>query len=231
MARASTKIGTYLEIGQKRTFGGALDWPGWCRSGRDEAAALQALIEYAPRYARVVGSARLGFELPADISAFVVSERLKGNATTDFGAPGLAPSSDADAVDSEELKRFQKVLQACWRALDGAIKKGTGKTLRTGPRGGGRQLEGIIQHILDANEGYLNQVGWKFRRDQSGELTDQIGQVRQATLDALTASARGEIPAQGPRGGRRWSPRYFVRRVAWHMLDHVWEIEDRLASG
>lgn len=230
MARASAKIDTYLEIGQKRTFGGALDWPGWCRSGRDEASALQALMEYAPRYARVVGSARLAFEAPSDLSAFVVRERLQGNATTDFGAPGLAPSRDAAEVTPEELKRFQNVLKACWQALDGAIKEGTGKTLRTGPRGGGRQLEGIIQHILDANEGYLNQVGWKFRRDPSGELTDQVEQIRQATLDALTASARGDIPAQGPRGGRRWSARYFVRRVAWHMLDHVWEIEDRLLT-
>jgi hypothetical protein len=24
-----------------------------------------------------------------------------------------------------------------------------------------------------------------------------------------------------------WSPRYFVRRSAWHALDHAWEIEDR----
>ncbi len=22
--------------------------------------------------------------------------------------------------------------------------------------------------------------------------------------------------------------RYFVRRTAWHVLDHLWEIEDRL---
>jgi hypothetical protein len=49
-------------------------------------------------------------------------------------------------------------------------------------------------------------------------------------LDALEASARGEIPARGPRGGRRWSPRYFVRRATWHILDHVWEIEDRMLT-
>jgi hypothetical protein len=24
------------------------------------------------------------------------------------------------------------------------------------------------------------------------------------------------------------TPRYFVRRTAWHALDHAWEIEDRL---
>jgi hypothetical protein len=24
-----------------------------------------------------------------------------------------------------------------------------------------------------------------------------------------------------------WTPRYVVRRVAWHTVDHLWEIEDR----
>ena len=37
----------------------------------------------------------------------------------------------------------------------------------------------------------------------------------------------GELPSRGPRGGVIWPPRYFVRRVAWHLLDHLWEIEDR----
>jgi len=45
-------------------------------------------------------------------------------------------------------------------------------------------------------------------------------------LKALTSAARGEIAAQGPCGGIRWSPRFFVRRIAWHVLDHAWEIED-----
>ena len=52
MARSSNQIDVYLEIGKKRTFAGVIDWPGWCRSGRDEGSALQALLEYGPRYAR-----------------------------------------------------------------------------------------------------------------------------------------------------------------------------------
>jgi hypothetical protein len=27
----------------------AVDWPGWWRSGREEKAALQALVDYGPR--------------------------------------------------------------------------------------------------------------------------------------------------------------------------------------
>src|SRR5512145_1085578 len=99
-------IDVYLEIGKKRTFAGALDWPGWCRSGRDEEAALQALLEYGPRYARLLRPSKLGLQPPTAVSSFVVVERLKGNATTDFGAPALAPSRDADPISSKELIQF-----------------------------------------------------------------------------------------------------------------------------
>ena len=51
---AMKKINVYLETGEKKTFAGAIDWPGWCRSGGDEESALQALFEYGARYARVV---------------------------------------------------------------------------------------------------------------------------------------------------------------------------------
>ena len=28
----------------------------------------------------------------------------------------------------------------------------------------------------------------------------------------------------------KWPWRYVVRRIAWHVLDHAWEIQDRSAS-
>ena len=52
----------YLEIGKKKVFAGALDWPGFCRSGKDKESALQALLEYTPRYGRVLRAARVKFE-------------------------------------------------------------------------------------------------------------------------------------------------------------------------
>ena len=44
-----------LEAGAKWVFASALDWPGWCRRGRDEHAALDTLLNYADRYAAVAG--------------------------------------------------------------------------------------------------------------------------------------------------------------------------------
>jgi hypothetical protein len=230
MARPLNKIDVYLEIGKKRTFAAAIDWPGWCRSGRDDTSALQALFDYGPRYGRVLHNTRLGFKTPDDISALIVIERLEGNATTDFGAPDIATSSDSRPVNSIELQRLQRILKACWRTFDANVKIATGKALRVGPRGGGRELEGIIQHVLGSDGGYLAQLGWKLQQDDAKDLGKQLDRTRQEILKGLTASAHGEIPAQGPRGGVRWRPRYFVRRVALHVLDHAWEIEDRLLS-
>ena len=122
------------------------------------------------------------------------------------------------------------MLKACWRTFDAAAKTASGKELRIGPRGGGRQLEGVLQHLLESDSGYVNQAGWKFQRGHVDDRDHQLEQTRQAILSALTSSARGEIPAKGPRGGLRWTARYFVRRVAWHTLDHAWEIEDRSQS-
>jgi hypothetical protein len=160
-----------------------------------------------------------------------VIERLEGGASTDFRAPGKSPSSDMRPVDDAELRRYEKLLKAFWQAFDAAASAATGKELRKGPRGGGRDLEGIIQHVLDAEVAYLGQIGWKLKRGEAGDPDKEVHRIRQMIIDAQASAARGELPAQGPRGGIRWTPRYFVRRVAWHVLDHAWEIEDRIIQS
>src|SRR5688572_11551173 len=137
MARASKKINIYLEIGKKRTFAGAVDWPGWCRSGRDAESALTALLEYGPRYAQVLRPFKLSFHAPKDISSFKIVERLKGGATTDFGAPEKALSGDKKPVNTADLQKLEAILKASWRAFDSAVKKAKGRKLSKGPRGGG----------------------------------------------------------------------------------------------
>jgi hypothetical protein len=47
-------------------------------------------------------------------------------------------------------------------------------------------------------------------------------------MQALDSATREPLPEKGPRGGIIWPARYFVRRTAWHVLDHAWEIEDRI---
>lgn len=180
-----------VERGAKRVFAGANAWPGWCRGGRTEEEALSALLTYGPRYAKVMGRRRLGYVAPTDVGRFRVVERLTGNATTDFGAPGVAPRSDDRPVDEEEARRLAAIMKACWSALDRAAAA--------------------------AEIAYLSKLG---ARPSTGDA--------RATIVAVFASrARGEPPERTPRSGVLWTPRYFMRRAAWHVLDHAWEIEDR----
>jgi hypothetical protein len=217
------RIDVYLEVGRKRTFAAALEWPGWCRAARDEPTALQALMDYAPRYAAVVEGVS-GFRPPAHVDDLMVRERLPGDASTEMGSlSGNAPTYDAQPVDALEHRRLADILVACWARLDQAVDRAEGKTLETGPRGGGRKLDAIFTHVLDGEGGYLRRLDYK----RSPEAAADAAQSRAAMLDALGSAVRGEVPEFGPRGGRRWSARYFVRREAWHVLDHAWEIEDR----
>lgn len=225
---SSTKHNIYLEIGEKKVFAGSVAWPGWCRSGRDEESAIQALLDSGLRYAKIMGSTDLGFEPPEKISSFYIVERLEGNRTTDFGAPDMPLPQDQQSIDADELERFKTLLKSCWEAFDRAIKKAEGKELRKGPRGGGRDLEKIIEHVIGADEAYLKRIGWKIENFQETNPDERLARIRDEILEGLTTAARDELPTEGPRGGKRWQPRYYLRRVAWHVIDHTWEIEDRI---
>ena len=211
-----------LEVGPKRVFAVALDWPGWSRSGKTEEEALQRLAGYAGRYAAAIGDSTL-----ADAADFEVVERLEGNATTDFGAPGIPPAADERPLDGGELERQVRLLEASWSAFDAAARAAAGKRLATGPRGGGRDVAKMTDHVLGAEEGYLTQLGRRRPKPPAEGVDARMRQVRDAALEALRARALGEDPPDASKVKRRWSPRYFVRRSAWHALDHAWELEDR----
>ncbi len=222
------KIDVYTEAGEKRTFAGAIEWPGWCRSGKGEQGALEALLTYGPRYQAALRDKGVSFSAPSGVSELRVVERLKGSTTTDFGAPDAAPTMDGDRLAAADVLRYERILGACWSCFDRAVEAASGKQLRTGPRGGGRDLQKMIGHVIGADKAYLSRLGWSFEGTSAAETLETHGQLRQAMLDGLNAAAHGKIEAEGPRGGKRWSARYFVRRVAWHVLDHAWELEDRL---
>lgn len=221
-------IRVYVETGKQRVIVGAIDWPGWCRAGRDEKSALQALCDYGSRYARVLDLKGILFQVPNDISGYSVSERLAGNATTDFGAPAIQPEGDNQRIELDELPRFVRILEASWMRMDELVKIAEGKELRKGPRGGGRDLEKILQHVVEADLAYLRSIGYRTNWDDDHNLFMKVNRSRQAILSGLETAARGELPEKGPRGGILWPARYFIRRVAWHVLDHAWEIEDRV---
>jgi hypothetical protein len=194
----------YVEAGARRAFASAAGWPGWCRSGKTEEAALAALASYAPRYAPVAKLAKL--DLPKDATIFEVVERLQGNATTDFGAPGIPAKDESKPKTARELERLASLVEACWTYLDNVRAKAP-ESLRKGPRGGGRDREKMYAHVLEAEMGYARQIGVR---------------IKEPDRDALREAFRK------PNKDAKWPLAYAMRRIAWHALDHAWEMEDRI---
>jgi hypothetical protein len=212
----------YLEVTRRRTFAVAVDWPGWARSGKTEDEALDALLAYGERYRRSLGAAAASLKVPATTMGLNVVERLEGNATTEFGAPGVVPDVDTAALSDVQLDELIKLLRAAWTAFDRAAASASGHDLApAGPRGGGRELAKIREHVAGAEAGYTGAVGGKARESDPWDV------IQDAFIDAVRGRAHGELPDVGPRGGKRWPARYAIRRSAWHALDHAWEIEDR----
>jgi hypothetical protein len=222
-------VEVYVEAGAKRVFAGALDWPGWCRAARSEDDALDALIGYGPRYAAVLESSGIRFTPPARAATLEIVERLKGDATTDFGAPSIAPAADARSVDRRWLTRQQKILRASWSAFDRAAENATGP-LEKGPRGGGREVDAIVGHVIGAEASYVRMIGASAKGFEEAGADAAREDERALVLDGLERAVVDGI-TPGPRGGKRWSAPYFVRRATWHVLDHAWEIEDRSGNG
>lgn len=209
----------YLEIGTKRVFACTLDWPGWCRSGKNEEQALQALAEYGPRYAKVCEKAGIEFP-PVESGSFDVVERLKGSGTTDFGAPGEKPRSDFEPLSTKQAQRMATLVEASWTTFDRVVA-GAPPTLRKGPRGGGRDRDDIVRHVLGAETAYARTLGVRLKEPALRDAS-AVSELRRAILDVVGRSSDGKPPVE-----KGWPPRYAARRIAWHVLDHAWEIEDK----
>jgi hypothetical protein len=219
-------IPIYLEAGAKRTFASAVTWPGWSRSGRTEDEAIAALIAYGDRYAAVVKTAAPEFKVPRDASALSVVKRLKGGSGTDFGVPSLGLPSDKEPMGAAEIEQVDRVLEACWSAFERAAKAAKGLELRKGPRGGGRDLDKMTVHVVEADRAYITALGARAPKTASGAPAPPA-ELHAAMLEAFRAVARGKPVSDPSRVKKPWTPRYFARRVGWHVLDHAWEIEDR----
>jgi hypothetical protein len=212
-------MAVYIESGRTRTFACACDWPGWCRSGKDESSALAALGAYAPRYAPVVRKARIAFQ-PRLADAFRVVERLPGSATTDFGAPDAVAKRDTKPLAAPEARRIASLVNAAWTMFDEVVAHAPAE-LRKGPRGGGRDRDKITGHVLDAEGAYVRKLGLRLKPPAANDRP-AIADFRAAISDVLRQPSTGKAFVE-----KGWPQRYAARRIAWHALDHAWEIQDR----
>jgi hypothetical protein len=214
---------TRLEIGEevaaKKAFAWAVDWPGWCRSGKDAALAREALIAYAPRFAGVAKTA--GLELPdVDGGELDIVDSVGGGSGTEFGVPSAIPDSDRRRVSGAEAKRLASIVEASWTVFDRVAATAPAE-LRKGPRGGGRDRDKMVRHVVESDHYYARELGLRLPEP---DATDRraVKVERRAVLEILGTASDGS-----PLADRKWTLRYAARRIAWHALDHAWEMEDR----
>jgi hypothetical protein len=203
------------ETSPRRAFVWALDWPGWCRSGRDLDSAREALLAAADRYAPVAAGA--GLELPP-VARLEVVTQVEGGSGTDFGVPSVIIDDDRRPVNSAEATRLAALVASSWSVFD-AVAAEAPEVLRKGPRGGGRDTSKIVAHVDEADGAYAREIGIKQKPPADRGAVDAM---RAAILDVLARPSVGT-----PLADRKWPQRYAARRIAWHALDHAWEIEDK----
>ena len=203
-----TELRVLIEAGSTKVFATALDWPGWSRSAKHEVAAVERLMEYQSRYASVV--ARAGVAFVRSLVPVVV-EHVVGDASTDFGVPSKPSSTDGEPTTFAERERLVALMRASWDTFD-EVAAIAPRELRKGPRGGGRDTDKIVTHIVDAENGYKGKLGIRGLKDRD--------EIRAAMVLAVLAGRAPATPTQ-------WTVRYAARRIAWHALDHAWEIQDR----
>jgi hypothetical protein len=206
---------------KKRTVASAFDWSGWDRSAKTVEAALQVLEAYRPRYAKVAALAGLSDEFGA-AGELAVVERLEGNGMTDYyGVSGRAAGPERIQMTEPECERKVALLRASWSYFDDVASR-VSPELRKGPRGGGRDRDQIVRHV---NGTEIVENGKKVGVRSSPDVWRDPDELR-AHRDAICAGIR-EANARGAAAGSWWTVGFFIRRCAWHLLDHAWEMEDR----
>ena len=225
----ANELRVMLELGPKgkRVVAVAPDWHGLERGAKTGEAALERIQAYLPRYAPVAQLAGMGAQFAAiatDAATDVaVVEQYPGTGSTDFWGISFAFSrSDEQALSSEALERELTLLQACWAFFD-AVRARVSAELRKGPRGGGRDRDRIVRHVLGTEQEWAaTKLGVRTLASE-GALPTDTG--LSAHRDAYRAAIRA-FHAQG-KPARTWPLRYLIRHTAYHTLDHAWEMEDK----
>ena len=196
-----TDVRVYLEEGKTSVFAAAIDWPGWCRHAKGADQAVTLLEDYRDRYSSAVSRRVVG--------RLHVVGSVEGDRTTDFGAPNARGPWDHEPFSGAQRKRQIEILEQCWRFFDEVVASSSA-ALRKGPRGGGRDRDGVRAHVIEAERAYSPKVG--VRVAPRTPWPDQ--------RDLIVAGLRVNTETT-------WPVPYAIRRIAWHVLDHAWEIEDK----
>lgn len=219
------KLKVMLELGPKgkNVVAVAPGWPGLERAGKTEEEAIDTLLSYLPRYARVAKTAGLDAEFGSLKGADVV-ERYEGVGSTDFWGISFAFSDlDHKPLSAKDLDRQLTIMKSCWKFFD-EVRRRVSAEMQKGPRGGGRDRDRIVRHVLATEQDWAKKLGM---RPEEEVVTDDKGvrTFRNAYCKAIqTFHSEGKM-------ARTWPLPYLIRHTGYHAMDHAWEMQDKDLSN
>ena len=217
----SDALRVILEIGKKRrVVAGAMDWPGLDRWGTSEDDATAKLLSYVPRYAGVAERAGLAsaFARARDVD---VVERVPGSSSTDFWGIAHVPSEiEREVLSPVDLERRLSLLQACWAYFDDLATRVSPRAPARTPQ---RRPDPRPDHPPRVCQRTRAELAQGRGPDRARRRPDPQGPrgTSEAYLDAIRAYNEEGKPA------RTWPIQFLIRRSAYHVMDHAWEMEDR----
>lgn len=221
-------VRTVIERGPKgkRAVAFSPDWPGWSRGAKTAELAVETLESYRERYRPVAALAGMAAEFNAAGPLEIVEDRIGPGSTDFWGISYAASSTEHDPMADAVLERGIALLRACWEYFDGVAAR-VSPEMRKGPRGGGRDRDRIIRHVIRTeSEDFAKQVGLRIP-EEAALNPEGLRQHRTDYVAAMRAYNAGEVE----RRMRSWTLPFLIRHSAYHTLDHAWEMEDKDLSA
>jgi hypothetical protein len=140
-------------------------------------------------------AAHAGISFPATV-AFDVAERVPGGPATAFAAPEcrrpfpqITAEAERAAVTPAAARLLAGLVTAAWAAFE-QIAAASPAELRKGPRGGGRDRDQIIGHVIGADTAYARKLGIKRKQPATGDIA-AIEELREAIAAVVGTPSDG----------------------------------------
>jgi len=234
-----TKYSLYLESGpkHKKTMVHVLDLLGCIAQGSTTKSALESTPEAIRTYLRFLerhGEAvRPAGAITTVVEAHITKGTWLGNGDP---TPGFAP----DFKPLSTQNRSIHLQRLAWMQSDllELIRDETQEQLRLEPKGGGRSIHHILQHMAESQAVYLRSVvgpvaglseALKAVQNEGPDslpLTlSTVWDITNARLESLTDDERKQSVTHGQVV---WTARRCMRRMLEHSWEHLLEISERL---
>jgi predicted RNase H-like HicB family nuclease len=233
-----TKYALYLESGprQRKTMVHVLDLLGCIAQGPTTEAALEVTPEAIRAYLRFLRQHGEAVK-PEEEFTTEIAEHITEGTWLGYGDPTPGFGTDFQPLSAKDWSIYLRRLDWLHSDLLYLVRDLPRKRLVNEPKGKGRSLYRILEHIAESESVYL-----RYTVGKVDGLTDALRAIRQAPDDLPVALARvwqiaGARLARMTEVERRkrvkhgqvtWTARRGLRRALEHDWEHLLEIAERL---